>query len=72
MRKPCKTCCRLTSGQTGTLFVTTFKLHFKLHVEAAQPASNKFLGESDCSLSSIQVPTQAQSLVYYMSLSVLQ
>ena len=62
MRKHCKSCCRLTSGQTGTLFVTTFKLHFKLHVETAQPASNKFLGESDCSLSSIQVLlTQAQA-----------
>eukprot|EP00092_Neocalanus_flemingeri_P104684 GFUD01134117.1.p1 GENE.GFUD01134117.1~~GFUD01134117.1.p1 ORF type:complete len:790 (+),score=209.50 GFUD01134117.1:72-2441(+) len=44
----------MTSGQTGALFVTTLKLSFKLHVEKDAPRSNKLLGDTDITLSSIQ------------------
>ena len=42
---------RMTSGQTGALFVTTLKLSFKLHVEKESLRSNKLLGDMDVPLS---------------------
>jgi len=45
----------MTSGQTGTLFVTTLKLSLKLHVEKdIAPTKNKLVDELDIPLSCIQ------------------